>query len=58
MTINEIIDGLQFTIDMILFDPMTGQKMVAPRNDMDAITFNACTEAIEILKEVSAWPKD
>ena len=51
MTRKEIIDGLQFTIDMFLFDPSTGEKLVEPRNDMDKITIDACKGAIELLEQ-------
>lgn len=51
MTIEEIIQGLQFTVDMFLFDPTTGETFTEPRNDMDKTTINACKEAIKLLKE-------
>ncbi len=49
--VKEIIDGLQFTIDMFLFDPSTGEVFTKPRNDQDAITINACRNAIAYIKE-------
>ena len=51
MTREEIISGLQFTIDMFLFDPNTGEKYTEPRNDMDKTTIDACRGAIELLKQ-------
>ncbi len=50
MTNEEIIQGLQFTIDMFLFDPFTGESLTEPRNDDDKITIDACKEAIKVLK--------
>lgn len=50
MTNDEIIQGLQFTIDMFLFDPFTGESLTEPRNDDDKITIDACREAIIALK--------
>lgn len=52
MTIQDIIDGLQFTVDMFLFDPFTGETHTEPRNDMDKTTIDACKEAIKLLKEM------
>lgn len=51
MTRKEIISGLQFTVDMFLFDPSTGEKYTEPRNDMDKITIDACRGAIELLEQ-------
>lgn len=51
MTKEEIISGLQFTIDMFLFDPNTGETYTEPRNDMDKTTIDACKGAIELLKQ-------
>ena len=51
MTRKEIIDGLQFTIDMFLFDSNTGETLEEPRNDMDKITIDACREAIKELEK-------
>lgn len=51
MTREEIIGGLQFTIDMFLFDPSTGETREEYRlNDMDKTTIDACKGAIELLK--------
>lgn len=49
MEIKEIIDGLQFTIDMFMINTATGEEYTKPRNDLDAITIDACREAIKIL---------
>lgn len=51
MTLKEIVDGLQFTLDMFLFDPTTGETYPEPRNDMDKITIDACKGAIELLEQ-------
>ena len=51
MTKEEIISGLEFTVEMFLFDPSTGKKYIEPRNDMDNITIDACRGAIELLKQ-------
>lgn len=51
MTIDEIIEGLRFTVDMFLLDPMSGEtKMPANLNKDDKTTVDACMEAIKILK--------
>lgn len=50
MTIKEIIDGLQFTIDMFLFNPSTGE--IQPKhllNEDSRLTVDACEGAIEII---------
>ena len=52
MTIGEIIEGLQFTVDMFLFESETGKTLHEPRNDMDKITVDACREAIKVLKKM------
>ena len=51
MAREEIISGLQFTIDMFLFDPNTGETFTEPRNDMDKTTIDACKGAIELLEQ-------
>ena len=51
MTIKEIIDGLKFTVDMFLLDPITGEAFTEPRNDMDKITIDAFKGAIELLEQ-------
>ena len=53
MTREEIIQGLQFTIDMFLFDPLTGELIAKPRNDMDKTTIDACKGAIKELQDNS-----
>ena len=52
MTIKEIIDGLKFTVDMFLFDPITGETYTESRNDMDKTTIDACKGAIELLEQI------
>lgn len=56
MTLEEIIDGLKFTVDMFLFDPITGETFTEPRNDMDKITIDACKGAIELLEQTQWIP--
>ena len=56
MTREEIIQGLQFTIDMFLFDPNTGETYTEPRNDMDKTTIDACKGAIELLEQTRWIP--
>ena len=51
MTIDEIIKGLEFTVEMFLYDPFTGETYNEPRNDMDKTTIDTCNGAIKILKE-------
>lgn len=51
MTNEEIIEGLKFTMDMCLFNPVDGSKRpVSMLNDMDKITYNACEGAIKLLE--------
>lgn len=57
MTREEIINGLQFTIDMFLFNPNTGEIYTEPRNDMDKTTVDACKGAIELLEQESILDK-
>jgi len=60
MTREEIIDGLKFTIEMFLLDPITGETITEPRNDMDKTTIDACRGAIELLEQepkVGHWIK-
>lgn len=58
MTNEEIIQGLQFTIDMFLFDPSTGEVLEKPRNDMDKTTIEACKGAIELLEQQPCYNPD
>lgn len=51
MTREEIISGLEFTVDMFLFDPDTGETYDEPINDLDKTTIDACNGAIEFLKQ-------
>ena len=48
MTINEIKNGLKFTIEMFLFEPHTGESYTEPRNDMDKTTIDACKGALKV----------
>ena len=53
--IKEIIDGLQFTVEMFLFDPSTGEtRNDSQLNEEDMITVNACRKAIAYIKEKEA----
>lgn len=53
MNINKIIEGLHFSIDMMLFNPMTGQyKDPNELNEDDRISYEAYSEAIEELKKI------
>jgi hypothetical protein len=58
MTREEIIQGLQFTIDMFLPDPLTGEPITKPRNGMDKTTIDACKGAIELLEQQSCYNSD
>ena len=57
MTLKEIIDGLQMTIDLCLYNPNTGETIAEPRNDMDKTTVDACKGAIELLSYGVQQPK-
>ena len=47
----KIIDGLNFTVAMFLFDPTTGDVRGKERlNDEDRLTVDACEAAIEELR--------
>lgn len=50
--LDNIISGLQFTIDMFLRDPLTGEMLSKPRNSLDEITITSCLQAIEVLKKI------
>ena len=51
MTIMKIIDGLYFTIRMILFNPLTGESKTPDQlNEDDRTTYDACMGAIALLK--------
>ena len=55
MTIKKIIDGLYFTVGMILFNPLTGGgKTPEELNEDDRTTYDACMGAIESLKAQEA----
>ncbi len=51
MTIEKIISGLKFTVQMFLFNPSTGEYHTEPQNDMDKITIDACKGAIKLLEQ-------
>ena len=51
MTREEIISGLQMTMDLIQFDPGTGNvRPIYELNDLDKTTYVACKAAIKALK--------
>lgn len=51
MKTKKIIDGLYFTIGMMLFNPTTGEtKTPNELNEDDRYTYDACMGAIEALK--------
>jgi len=56
MTIKEIIDGLRFTVDMFLFDDITGEMHTEPRNELDKATIDACKGAIKLLEQTRWIP--
>lgn len=49
MNIKEVRDGLQFTIDMFLLDPIRNETLPEPRNELDKITVDACKGALELI---------
>lgn len=52
MNTKKIIDGLKFTLGMILFNPSTGEVLTKESlNDLDRTTYDACKGAIEILEQ-------
>ena len=55
MSREETIKGLQYTIEMCLFNPTTGHsKDPNDLNEADRITYDACISAIALLKEQEA----
>ena len=51
MTIMKIIDGLYFTIGMMLFNPLTGESKTPDQlNEDDRTTYDACMGAIALLR--------
>jgi len=59
MTIEEIIDGLQFTIDMFLFNPSTGE--IQPKhllNEDSRLTVDACEGAIDTMRKYQQLQAD
>jgi hypothetical protein len=51
MTREEIISGLQMTMDLIQFGPVTGNvRPIYTLNDIEKTTYVACKAAIEALK--------
>ena len=53
MNKEQIIEGLKFTKEMFLLDPITNETMTKDQlNDMDRTTVDACEGAIEILQSI------
>lgn len=51
MTRKEIIDGLKMTMDLIIFDPSTGEDIDPDDlNDLNRTTYDACKGAVELLE--------
>ena len=51
MTNKEIIDGLKMTMELITFDPSTGETIDPDNlNDLNRTTYDACNGAIEALE--------
>ena len=51
MTRKEIIDGLKMTMDLITFDPSTGEDIDPDDlNDLNRTTYDACKGAVELLE--------
>lgn len=61
MTIDEIQDTLKFDMDMMLFDPFTGETKTKESlkygNEMNYIHYCADEEAIELLEELKELHK-
>ena len=56
MTISEIISGLRFTAEMMLFDPNHGDVHTPDElNEDDRTTYDACMGAIALLKALNAF---
>lgn len=50
MTKDKIIDGLKMTMELIVFDPSTGETIDPDKlNDLNRTTYDACNGAIEAL---------
>lgn len=55
MTIDEIIEGLKFTVDMFMFNPMTGEDLTKPDlNPDNRRSVEACQGAIAAILELKA----
>lgn len=52
MTRKEIIDGLRMTMELTVFNSLTGENIpVENLNHLNRTTYDACKGAIELLKE-------
>lgn len=48
----KVIQGLEFTKEMITFNPSTGEEIKPWNlNDLDKTTYDACVDAIALLNE-------
>jgi len=55
MTIDEIIEGLKFTVDMFTFNPLTGENLTKlDLNPDNRISVEACNGAIKAITELKA----
>ena len=55
--IEKVIKGLEFTKAMITFNPSTGEDIEPENlNEADKTTYDACVDAIALLKEQEAKP--
>ena len=55
MTIDEIIEGLKFTVDMFMFNPMTGEDLTRlDLNPDNRRSVEACKGAIAAILELKA----
>ena len=51
----KVIKGLEFTKEMITFNPSTGEDIDPENlNEVDKMSYDACVGAIELLKEQEA----
>ena len=55
MTIDEIIEGLKFTVDMFTFNPLTGENLTKlDLNPYNRRAVEACNGAIKAITELKA----
>lgn len=57
MTKDKIIDGLKMTMELIVFDPSTGETIDPDNlNELNRITYDACQGAIKELQNADVQP--